>query len=67
MSIVLKKPGLVWIPGEKGKVKPFTGFRKIERGKNKGKYEVVIQPSNPKKLIVEASAIRKFPELELTV
>ena len=56
------KPGRVWIPGSKGKFKPFLDFREIRKGKNKGKFEIILQPSRPKKIIVERDDIKFFPQ-----
>lgn len=57
----MKKNGWVWVPGSKGKFKPFDEFHEITRGKNKGKLEVILQPSHPKRIIVDKSSIRSFP------
>jgi len=57
-------PGRVWIPGGKGRWKPFTEFREIRKGKNRGKVEIIIRPSKPKKIVVEKSAIKLFPTYE---
>lgn len=64
MALKISKPGRVWIPGDKGKFKPFTEFREIRKGKNKGKIEITIQPSRPKKIVVDPSAIKFFPTFE---
>lgn len=60
----INRPGRVWIPGDKGRFKPFSEFREIRKGKDKGKIEVIIQPSSPKKVVVEKSAIKYFPTYE---
>lgn len=43
MALKISKPGRVWIPGDKGKFKPFTEFREIRKGKNKGKIEITTE------------------------
>ena len=63
MAQIKIKPGRVWVPG-KEQFKPFLDFREIRKGKNKGKIEIIIQPSQPKKIVVEKSAIKVFPTYE---
>lgn len=55
------KPGLVWIPGDKGRFKPFEAFRQIIKGKNKGLIEVVLPARPARKIIVRPDAIRRYP------
>ena len=64
MNMKINKPGRVWIPGNKGRWKPFLEFREIRKGANRGKLEVVIEPARPKKIIVEKSAVKAFPTYE---
>lgn len=56
-AITPAKPGMVRL--DKGGVKPFTAFREITRGKNKGKIEVTL--SNGKKQKVNPDQIREYP------
>lgn len=58
------KPGRVWIENKGGGYKPFIEFREIRRGKDKGKFEIILQPSRPRKIIVPISAIKYFPTQE---
>ena len=39
----------------------FDKFREIRKGKDKGKFEIFIKPSNPKRMIVERGQINRFP------
>ena len=59
---VKAKPGSVYL--EKGGRKPFTEFREIKKGKDKGKIEITL--SSGKKLKVKPSAIKVFPEPQPT-
>jgi len=61
----IKKPGWVWVPGDKGKFRPFESFREIRKGKNRGKIEITLRPSHPKKIVVEKDAVRSFPVYEI--
>lgn len=45
----------------KGHIKPFTDFRRITRGKHKGKFLVVINGGKAKQIIVREEAIMRFP------
>ena len=55
------KPGWVWLESKPGGWRPFLEFREIRKGKNAGKFEVLLPPQKPRKIIVERGAIRSFP------
>jgi hypothetical protein len=55
------RPGWVWVPGDKGKFRPFTEFRQIIKGKHRGMVEVTLPATPARKVLVEASAIRRYP------
>jgi len=57
----IKKPGLVWVPGDHGMFRPFVEFREIRKGKNRGRVEIILRPSKPKKIIVEKESIKAYP------
>jgi len=57
----IKKPGLVWVPGDRGMFRPFEQFREIRKGKNRGRVEIILRPSKPKKIIVDKESIRTYP------
>lgn len=46
-----------------GPIKPFVAYRKIERGRFKGKIEVEIHKiaGTPKRILVKPGAIRRYP------
>ena len=54
------KPGWIWYE-KKGRWRPFTEFREIRKGKNAGKFEVVLPAQPARKVIVERGKIRSFP------
>ena len=54
------KAGLVWIE-KKGSVRYFTEFRQIIKGKHRGMVEVTLPATPSRKLLVEQSAIRRYP------
>ena len=57
------KPGSVLIKG-KTKWHPFTEFRQIIKGRNRGKVEVVLPPVPERRVIVEPWEISKYPVRE---
>ena len=62
VNMKINKPGRVWIPGDKGRWKPFLEFREIRKGLNRGKLEIVIEPAvKPKRIIVEKTAVKFYP------
>lgn len=58
------KTGWVWIPGDKGRWRPFIEFRQIQKGKNRGKVEVTLPAQPSRRIVVEASAIKSYPVAE---
>lgn len=54
------KPGWLWW-NPKGRWRPFVEFREIRKGKNKGKFEVILPAQPARKVIVERGMIRSFP------
>ena len=53
--------GLVFEP-KRGHVRPFTEYREIRRGRNRGRIEIKIKVGRASKVIVDPDAIRRFPE-----
>jgi hypothetical protein len=53
--------GLFWEP-KKGKVRPFTDYRTIQRGKNRGRVEISTPNGRPKRVIVDQEAVRRWPK-----
>jgi hypothetical protein len=56
-----KKTGWVWIEHPKGQFKPFTEFRQIAKGKNRGKVEVTLPATPARKVLVDPASIRSYP------
>ena len=54
------KPGWVWVE-RKGGYRPFVEFRQITKGTNKGKVEVTLPAVNARKVIIEATSIKRYP------
>ena len=54
------KPGWCWIKG-KHSFRPFTEFRQIIKGKNKGKIEVILPATPSRKVLVDPASIRSYP------
>lgn len=54
------KPGWIWYE-KKGNWRPFVQFREIRKGKNAGKFEVLLPAQPARKVIVERGKIRSFP------
>ena len=54
------KPGRFWYE-KKGNWRPFVQFREIRKGKNAGKFEVLLPAQPARKVIVERGKIRSFP------
>ena len=54
------KHGWVWWE-QKGRFKPFTEFRQIIKGKNKGKIEVTLPATPSRKVLVDPASIRSYP------
>lgn len=54
------KPGWVWYE-KKGNFRPFTEFRQIQKGKNKGKIEVLLPATPARKVLVDPGSIRSYP------
>ena len=55
-----QKNGWVWIE-KKGGFRPFLEFRQIIKGKHRGMVEVTLPATPARKVLVEASAIRRYP------
>jgi hypothetical protein len=55
-------PGYVITP--KGHMRPFTEWREIRRGYNKGMFEIAMPNGRPKRLIVNRNQIHRFPREE---
>lgn len=55
------KAGLVWVPGGKGRFRPFMEFREIRKGRNKGRIEVLLPASDARRVIVDKESIRRYP------
>ena len=53
------------MPGDKGRFKPFTDFRIINKGKNKGRVEIVLPARPERRIIVDREAIKSFPVQEV--
>lgn len=56
-----QKVGWVWVPGDRGKFRPFTEFRQIQKGKHRGMVEVTLPATKARKVLVEPGAIRSYP------
>ena len=54
------RPGWVWYE-KKGSFRPFTEFRQIIKGKNKGKIEVTLPATPSRKVLVDPASIRSYP------
>jgi len=54
------KNGWVWVE-RKSQWQPFTDFREIRKGKNKGAVEVTLPARKERKIIVQKTAIRAYP------
>lgn len=54
------KPGWVWYE-KKGNFRPFTEFRQIAKGKNKGKVEVLLPATPARRVLVDPTSIRSYP------
>lgn len=56
-----QRPGWVWIEKPKGQFKPFTEFRQIQKGKNRGKVEVTLPATPARRVLVDPGSIRSYP------
>ncbi len=56
-----RRAGWVWVPGDKGRFRPFTEFRQIIKGKDRGKIEVTIPATPSRKVLVDPASIRSYP------
>lgn len=54
------KPGWLWYE-KKGSFRPFTEFRQIQKGRNKGKVEITLPATPARKVLVDPSSIRSYP------
>lgn len=54
------RPGWVWYE-KKGSFRPFTEFRQIAKGRNKGKVEVTLPATPARKVLVDPASIRSYP------
>ena len=58
--VMSTKPDWVWVE-RKGCFKPFTEFRQIAKGKNRGKVEVLLPATPARKVLVDPGSIRSYP------
>ncbi|MFH2074227.1 MAG: hypothetical protein ABIJ57_02595 [Pseudomonadota bacterium] len=54
------KPGWVWYE-KKGNFRPFTEFRHIAKGRNRGKVEVLLPAAPARRILVDPGSIRSYP------
>lgn len=47
---------------DKGHLRPFENYRKIERGRNKSRNEVKLPHGRPRQILVPEASIHRFPE-----
>ena len=46
---------------DKGNLRPFLAIREIQRGRNKGRFEVKLPSGRPQKIVVRKEEIHRFP------
>ena len=51
-----------YVRTDKGHLRPFMEIREIERGRNKGRFEVRMPNGQPQKVVVIRSQVHRFPE-----
>lgn len=54
------KVGWVWVE-KKGGFRPFTEFRQIQKGRDKGKVEITLPATPSRKVLVDPASIRSYP------
>lgn len=51
-----------FVRDRKDNLRPFREIREIQRGRNKGRFEVKLPNGRPQKIVVRKEGIHRFPE-----